>query len=323
MPVLVTGGAGYIGSHIVRLLGQRGDDIVVVDDLSTGSATTVDDAPLVRLDLATPSATDGLLRVIDEYNVDAVVHLAAKKEVGVSVQRPTYYTRQNVGGMINLLEAMETGGVRRLVYSSSAATYGEPDVGEVDEDLSCAPINTYGETKLIGEWMCQRSADAWGLAVSSLRYFNVAGAGWPDLGDPSSLNLVPIVFDRLVAGERPEVFGSDYPTPDGSCIRDYVHVLDLAEAHLVVLDALGAAGHDVFNIGTGQGSSVFGVIDEIGRVTGMDATPQVVGRRPGDPARLVANVDKAAADLGWQSSRALSEIVTSAWEAFQVRAGTP
>ena len=321
--VLVTGGAGYIGSHVVRLLTQRGDDVVVVDDLSTGRATNVGDTHLVQLDLADAEATPQLLRIIDDHHVDTVVHLAARKQVGVSMQQPTYYMRQNVGGMTNLLDAMETSEVRQLVFSSSAAVYGVPDVGAVDEATPCLPISTYGETKLIGEWMCRRSADAWGLSVASLRYFNVAGAGWPDLGDPASLNLVPIVFDRLAAGERPQVFGSDYPTPDGTCIRDYVHVLDLADAHVGALDALGDAGHQVFNIGTGHGASVFDVIDEIGRATGIDATPHVIGRRPGDPPQLVANVDKAAADLGWRSSRELPQIVTSAWEAYQIRAGTP
>ena len=318
MSVLVTGGAGYIGSHVVRLLTQRDDDVVVLDDLSTGRASNTSGALLVQLDLADAGATEQLLRVIDEHQVDAIVHLAARKQVGVSMEQPTYYMRQNVGAMTNLLEAMETSGVRQLVFSSSAAVYGVPDVGEVDEDTPCVPINTYGETKLIGEWMCRRSADAWGLSATSLRYFNVAGAGWPDLGDTTSLNLVPIVLGQLVAGDRPQVFGSDYPTPDGSCVRDYVHVLDVAEAHVVALDAFGSVGHHVFNIGTGQGASVFDVIDEIGRVTGIEATPQVIGRRPGDPAQLVANVDRAAADLGWRSSRGLPAIVTSAWEAYRV-----
>ena len=322
MSVLVTGGAGYIGSHVVRLLTQQDRTVVVVDDLSTGRISSLGDMPLVQLDLASAGASKELLQIIDEHQVDAVVHLAAQKQVGVSMERPTHYMRQNVGGMTNLLQAMEQAEVRRLVFSSSAAAYGMPDVDEVDESMPCLPVNTYGETKLIGEWMCRRSADAWGLSASSLRYFNAAGAGWPDLGDPTTLNLIPIVFERLVAGQRPQVFGGDYPTPDGTGVRDYVHVLDLAEAHLVALDALGEADHRVYNIGTGRGSSVIEVIDEIGRVTGMDATPQVVDRRPGDPARLVANVDKAATNLGWRSTRALPEIITSAWEAHQASART-
>jgi UDP-glucose 4-epimerase len=229
--------------------------------------------------------------------------------------------RQNVGGMLNLLDAMELNDVRRLIFSSSAATYGDPITDEVDEGTTCEPINTYGETKLVGEWLCRRAADAWGLSVSSLRYFNVAGAGWPELGDPTSLNLVPIVLDRLVRGERPQVFGDDYPTPDGSCIRDYVHVLDVAEAHLNALDALAESGHRVFNVGTGRGSSVLEVIAEIERATGLDATPEIVERRPGDPPRLVANVDRAAASLGWRAKRNLPEIVASAWDAHRNRAG--
>jgi len=315
--VLVTGGAGYIGSHVVRLLAERGDTVVVVDDLSTGRGSSVGDATLLHLDLSSGSAVDELCRTIEEHDVHAVIHVAAQKQVGVSMERPGFYMRQNVGGMVNLLDAVETTDVRQMIFSSSAATYGIPSTAEVDENASCDPINTYGETKLIGEWMCRRASDAWGLSVSSLRYFNVAGAGWPDLGDSASLNLIPIVLDRLVRGARPQVFGDDYATPDGSCIRDYVHVLDVAEAHIIALDALGAAGHQVFNIGTGLGSSVFEVIEEIGRSTGLDTSPEVVARRPGDPARLVGNVDKVAAELGWRAKRGLPEIVASAWDARQ------
>jgi UDP-glucose 4-epimerase len=319
--ILVTGGAGYIGSHVVRLLNLRGDDVVVLDDLSTGHAAKIGDVPLVRLDLSSHDAVDVLRQSIAQHGVDAVIHVAAQKQVGQSMERPLLYMRQNVGGMINLLDAMETSGVRRLVFSSSAATYGAPNVMEIDELTECVPINTYGETKLIGERMCERSAGAWGLAAASLRYFNVAGAGWPDLGDPAALNLIPIVFDRLVSGHRPQVFGDDYPTPDGSCIRDYVHVLDLAEAHVLALDRLAAPGHQVLNIGTGRGSSVFEVLDEVGRATGLDISPEVVERRPGDPARLIGKVDRAAAELGWQATRELPAIVASAWEAHPRRAG--
>ncbi len=319
MSVLVTGGAGYIGSHVVRLLGERHDEVVVVDDLSTGRRSNLGPVPLVAVDLAAPEAVDVLGTAIDEFGVDAVIHFAARKEVGASMLRPTFYMRQNVGGMTNLLEAMETAGVRRLVFSSSAAAYGNPPTAEVDESAPSVPISTYGETKLIGERMCHSCAGAWGLASASLRYFNVAGAGWPDLGDPVSQNLVPIVLDRVSTGQKPEVFGADYPTPDGSCVRDYVHVLDVAQAHLHALDSLDVAGHEVFNIGTGRGSSVFEVIDQIGQVTGLDVTPRVVERRPGDPARLVGNVDKAATRLGWQATRALPEIVSSAWAAHPGR----
>jgi UDP-glucose 4-epimerase len=319
MTTLVTGGAGYIGAHVVRLLQQRGEDVVVVDDLSTGDASRIGGATLVELDLAACDAVDALTRVMTEHRVDAVVHFAARKQVGESVARPAWYYQQNVGGMANLITAMENAGVDRLVFSSSAATYGQPDVELVDEKLAGHAINPYGETKVVGEWLGRAAGVAWGLRFVALRYFNVAGAGWPELGDPAVLNLVPMVLDRLERGERPKIFGDDYPTPDGTCIRDYIHVLDLARAHLAALDYLDndAREHDAFNVGTGAGSSVREVIDEIGRVSGLDTTPDIEPRRPGDPALLVGSPVLIERTLGWKAEAGLPEIIASAWEAWQ------
>ncbi|MCI2237849.1 UDP-glucose 4-epimerase GalE [Paenibacillus sp. TRM 82003] len=321
MSVLVTGGAGFIGSHVVRLLQQRGDDVVVVDDLSNGRAERVGDSPLVRVDLAAEGAQEVLRAAFTEHSVDAVVHFAARKQVGESVERPARYWQQNVGGQANLLQAMQDAGVGRLVFSSSAATYGAPQVDVVREDGPAEPINPYGQTKLVGEWMNRAAGVAWGLRSANLRYFNVAGAGWPDLGDSVVMNLVPIVFTALDAGRAPVVFGDDYPTPDGSCVRDYVHVLDLAEAHLAALDHLAgdAAGeaHDVFNVGTGTGASVFEVLRVVREVTGIDVEPEVRERRAGDPPQLVADVTRIREELGWTASKDLRDIVSSAWEAWR------
>lgn len=317
MTVLVTGGAGYIGSHVVRLLQNRGQRVVVVDDLSEGIRSRIGDAPLVSIDLAVGASVDTLIRVFQEHKVSSVVHLAARKKVGESVERPEWYHEQNVGGLKNLLSAMEQAGVCRLVFSSSAATYGVPNVDQVPEDFDCKPINPYGQTKIDGEHLTQDASKVWGLREVSLRYFNVAGTGWDDLVDTQIANLVPIVFKSLAEGKAPTVYGNDWPTPDGTCVRDYVHVLDLAKAHLAALDYLETEVRefDVFNVGTGHGSSVMDVINEVASVTGQTIIPTIEPRRAGDPAFLCADVSRIEKTLGWKATHNLHDIIASVWKA--------
>ncbi len=314
---MVTGGAGYIGAHIVRALREQGYGVVVVDDLSTGERRKVpEDVPLVETSVLDRVGVEKALR---EHEVSGVVHTAAKKAVGESVQRPLHYYRENVDGLLSLLEAMDAAGTSKMVYSSSAATFGLPDDAQpLPEDYLCRPINPYGETKLIGEWLMRDIATSGSLDWVSLRYFNVAGAGAPDLGDTGVFNLVPMVLRALSQGANPQVFGDDYPTRDGSCIRDYIHVTDLADAHVAAVRRLeqGPASA-VYNVGRGQGVSVKEVIEAVRAETGLDFTADVVGRRPGDPAQLVASADLIGAELGWSASYGLDEMVRSAWEAWQ------
>lgn len=322
---LLTGGAGYIGSHVLRELLASGREVVVIDDLSTGIASRVpDDVPLIQAKLS-----DGdVATVLRDYDVAGVVHLAAKKAVGESVERPLYYYRENVDGIASLLEAMDEVGVSNIVYSSSAAVYGEPQAGEVGEDEPTVPTSPYGETKLIGEWAVRDVATArrlsgGGLSNVSLRYFNVAGAGADELGDTSVANLIPLALRAITAGDRPQIFGNDYPTPDGTCIRDYIHVVDLARSHVAAAAMCEAddAGQlsAVFNVGRGMGSSVRDVLDTVSRVVGRDINPIDVQRRPGDPAVLVAKTQKIERDLGWSAEFDLNAMVESAWSAWNAR----
>ena len=322
--ILVTGGAGYIGAHVVRTAREAGRDVVVVDDFSTGMESRVGGVPSLRIDVAEPSSITALAEAMRTFSVTSVVHLAARKHVGESITKPAWYFQQNVTGLANVLSAMEQARVDQLVFSSSAAVYGNPATALVDEDAPLSPVNPYGETKLVGEWLVRDAARAWGLRGVSLRYFNVAGAGWPDLGDPGVTNLIAMLLDGHSHGERPKVFGADYPTPDGSCVRDFVHVRDVADAHLAALAYLARPhrDRDVFNLGTGTGSSVLQVIHELATITGVRTPPEVTARRPGDPASCIASVDRIALVLGWHATSTLPEILTSAWHAFKSDSGS-
>ncbi|MFI2374017.1 UDP-glucose 4-epimerase GalE [Streptomyces sp. NPDC018964] len=313
MTWLITGGAGYIGAHVVRAMTEAGERTVVYDDLSTGLADRVPDG----VPLVVGSTLDGerVARALADHEVTGVVHLAAKKQVAESVSLPLHYYRENVEGLRVLLEAVTSAGVRSFVLSSSAAVYGMPDVALVTEETPCAPLSPYGETKLAGEWLVRATGRAAGLSTACLRYFNVAGAARPDLADTGVSNLVPMIFERLTDGLPPRVFGDDYPTPDGTCVRDYIHVVDLAEAHVAAARALRAApGRDLtLNIGRGEGVSVREMIDRVNALTGHDLPPVVAPRRPGDPARVVASADRAAAELGWKARHGVDDMITSAW----------
>ncbi|MCV7280830.1 UDP-glucose 4-epimerase GalE [Mycolicibacterium flavescens] len=315
MTWLVTGGAGYIGSHVVRALTAADMPVVVIDDLSTGLARFVPDSvPLVR-----GSLLDARLvaETLTEHRVSGVIHVAGFKYAGVSVQRPLHTYEQNVSAMVTLLQAMEAAGADKLVFSSSAATYGTPDVDLVTEQTPTAPESPYGVSKLIGEWMIRDAARASGLRHTSLRYFNVVGSGSAELFDVSPHNLFPVVFDMLCRGETPRINGADYATPDGTCVRDYVHVADLALAHVAAarrLDA-GESLEPVYNLGSGSGTSVREIMTTIRDVTGFDFEPHIGPRRPGDPARIVAAGHLAARDLDWKMRHTLEDMVRSAWAA--------
>ncbi|RSN69410.1 UDP-glucose 4-epimerase GalE, partial [Streptomyces sp. WAC 05379] len=273
MSWLITGGAGYIGAHVVRAMTEAGERAVVYDDLSTGIADRVPDS--VPLVVGSTLDRERVARAIAAHRITGVVHLAAKKQVGESVDLPLLYYRENVEGLRVLLEAVTAADVRSFVFSSSAAVYGMPDVDLVTEETPCAPMSPYGETKLAGEWLVRATGKATGLATASLRYFNVAGAATPELADTGVFNLVPMVFEKLTENAPPRIFGDDYPTPDGTCIRDYIHVVDLAEAHVAAARALqDSPGHDLtLNIGRGEGVSVREMIDRINAVTGYDRPP--------------------------------------------------
>ncbi len=317
MTVLVTGGAGYIGSHIVRAFRLAGLECVVVDDLSSGHREFVPaDVELIDTNILD---TTLVAKAMVEHEVDAVVHLAGFKYAGVSVQRPLHTYEQNVQGTVSLLQAMHESDVDKIVFSSSAAVYGTPDVDLVTETTPTAPESPYGESKLIGEWLLRDAARAFPMHHTSLRYFNVVGSAVPDLYDTSPHNLFPLVIEALLEGRTPRIFGDDYPTPDGTCVRDYIHVADLADAHVVAAQKL-LAGQDlepVYNLGSGDGVSVREIMTAVAEVTGIDFEPEVVDRRPGDPARIVASGELAARDLGWAMRHSLIDMVSSAWNARQ------
>lgn len=318
MAWLLTGGAGYIGSHIIRAFHAADIDVVVLDNLSSGFREFVpDDVPLV---VGSVIDTEIVAKTFQDHDITGVVHLAGWKYAGVSMDQPTVFYRDNIYGMGVILDAMREAGVTNMVFSSSCATYGTPKEEVVTEDTETGPESPYGESKLVSEWLLRRVANTWPeLRQTSLRYFNVVGSGPEELADHSPYNLFPLIFRALDRGDAPKIFGDDYPTRDGTCIRDYIHVVDLAEAHVVAAQALeaGRPVAPIYNVGRGEGSTVREIMDAVRAGTGVGFEPAVAPRRPGDPARIVASADRIDTDLGWVASRDLDDMVRSAWASWQ------
>ncbi len=320
MRVLVTGGAGYIGSVVAAQLVAAGHEVTVLDDLSTGHADAVPaGATFVKgtlRDCAAEVLADG---------TDGVLHFAARSLVGESVAEPAKYWSSNLGGSVALLEAMREIGVRTIVFSSTAAVYGEPERTPVAETDPTRPTNPYGASKLAVDTTLTEFARLYGFAAISLRYFNVAGAhragdgAWFGERHHPETHLIPAVLAAASAGQRMQVFGDDYPTPDGTCIRDYIHVTDLADAHLRALAAGRPGQHRVYNLGNGTGFSVRQVVDVCAEVTGIAIGTEMTLRRPGDPAVLVASSERIQAELGWHARRDLRDMAADAWEFTRAR----
>ena len=313
MKLLVTGGAGYVGSVCAKVLLDQGHHVVIVDDLSTGNADAIPEgAEFVDGDMVTVAGD-----LLPGGSFDGVLHFAAKSLVGESVEAPQKYWYGNVVATLDLLEVMRSAGTPRLVFSSTAATYGEPESMPITEQTPTRPTNPYGATKLAIDHAITSYAAAHGLAATSLRYFNVAGA-YAGLGERHACetHLIPLVL-QVAAGRRAEilVFGSDWPTPDGTCIRDYIHIRDLADAHLLALQHCRPGEHRIYNLGNGTGFSVREVIDSCRRVTGLDIPSRDVERRAGDPAVLIASSERAVNELGWRPQHTgIDEIVSDAWD---------
>lgn len=315
MRVIVTGGAGYVGSHAAKLLAEHGHYVLVVDNLAEGHRAAVGKLPFVVADVLEHERIVGLIK---EHRIDAVMHFAAFAYVGVSVTDPAKYYQNNIGGTLALLDAMRTTGVDRIVFSSTCATYGVPQRVPITEDHPQQPISPYGFTKLAIERALADYAHAYGLGYAALRYFNASGAAADgSIGehhDPET-HLIPLIL-QVALGQRAhiEVFGTDYPTPDGTCIRDYIHVDDLATAHLAALERLEPRTELKLNLGTGQGASVQEVVQVCREVTGHKIPTSAVGRRAGDPPELVADASAAKRELGWEAKhKHVRSIVESAW----------
>src|SRR5678815_3719412 len=318
MRVLVTGGAGYIGSHAARLLRARGHDILIYDNLSTGYRHLARGFDMIEADLLHRTSLISALE-----RVDAVMHFAAHAYVGESVENPRKYFHNNVEGGLALLNGCIDAGVNKFVFSSTCAVYGQPPKVPISEDTPRQPANPYGVTKLMLEYALESYARAYGLRFAALRYFNAAGADESgetgELHDPET-HLIPLAL-QVAAGEKQalEIFGTDYPTSDGTCVRDYIHVSDLADAHVLALEYLGRQDSSLFvNLGTGAGHSIHQVIETIEKVTGRKVSTRIASRRAGDPPRLVADPRQAQAILGWKATRSLSDIVSTAWKWMQM-----
>ncbi|NDC44642.1 MAG: UDP-glucose 4-epimerase GalE [Actinobacteria bacterium] len=314
MTTLVTGGAGYIGSHTVRLLTSQGRDVVVLDSLELGDRSRIPGVPFVEANIADERAIEKACR---KYGVQDVIHFAAYKAVGESMEQPLRYYNNNVAGSIALVHALLANGVERIVFSSSAAVYGNPDHVPVNEDAPLRPESVYAETKVHVERFLT-SCNAIGLRSVSLRYFNAAGASADSsIGEnwDMSQNLIPLVMKAILGASGPvRVFGNDYPTPDGTCLRDYIHVEDLAQAHINALDYLATGGKSMAcNVGTGQASSVLDVLRMAEEVSGRSVPHEIAARRPGDPTTVFADPTLVRAVLGWRATHDLREIVSSAW----------
>ena len=318
MRILVTGGAGYIGGTVSRLLLAAGHQVSILDNLCHSRRTALPDAAtFIDGSLADRKLVESTLQAA---HYDGIMHFAALIEAGESMKHPEVYFRNNTAGTLSLLEAMLATGHDRLVFSSTAACYGEPERTPIVEDAKLAPTNPYGESKLLSEHMMRWMSEAHGLRFAALRYFNVAGAieGYGEAHEPES-HLIPLLLD-VALGRRPniKIFGQDYPTVDGTCVRDYIHVEDLAQAHLLALHALNDRKQLVYNIGNGEGFSVLQVVESVRRVTGREIAVELCERRPGDPAVLVASSDAIKRDLHWAPRfTQLDDIVLSAWEWHQ------
>ena len=316
MRVLVTGGAGYIGSHAVRELARRGHEVLIYDNLSTGHRPLADGFQLVEGDIGNRARLEPALR-----EADAIMHFAAHAYVGESVENPRKYFHNNEESALNLLNTADEAGVKNFVFSSTCAVYGIPARVPISEDDPREPINPYGATKLLFEHALEAYSKAYGLRFAALRYFNAAGADDSgeigEVHDPET-HLIPLALEAARGTRTLEVFGRDYPTPDGTCIRDYIHVSDLAEAHALAIEYLADGGASVaLNLGTGQGHSVMEVLAAVEAVTGRSPDRRYGPRRPGDPPVLVADPTRAAQVLGWTAKRPLSNIVQTAWRWLQ------
>jgi len=311
--ILIVGGAGYIGAHVSYLLQENGYEVRIYDDFSNGLKSRIEGK---FSDVVIGDVLDRQALISACEGMDAVIHLAAKKAVGESFDNPLKYYENNVGGTLNLLAAMSLKGAKKIVFSSTAAVYAPSERLSITESDLTEPLSPYGQTKLLSEKLISAVAKAENLSAISLRYFNVVGALRDEFADNSKDNLVPKVFAALKVGKNPEIYGSDYPTKDGSCIRDYIHISDLAKAHLVALEKVFSTSVDeVYNVGSGTGYSVTEMINQIAESIGKPITPTLSPRRPGDTAQLIASIAKIERDLGWKPERSLKEMIDSAWQA--------
>ena len=318
MKWLVTGGAGYIGAHTVHTLLRRGHEVVILDDFSTGRKEFVPEG--VQVFEGSLLDENVVNQAMSVQGLDGVIHFAGFKFAGESVTNPIHAYRQNVTGMMNVLESMVTSGVGNIIFSSSSAVYGDGGENQFVESQSKEPMSPYGESKLIGEWLLANVERSHGIRSTSLRYFNVVGAREPGLYDTSPHGLFSLVFRALSEGKTPKIFGSDYSTTDGTCVRDYIPVGELADVHVVAAEkiASGAPLEKAYNIGTGTGHTVAEVMKVMAEETGIDFEPDYVDRRPGDPAVVVASGELARRDLEWNPNPDLRHMVRTAWQAFQL-----